>query len=287
MFGESSNLFKQLSKVNQVLNRRFPEGNQPYQIMTRLLEEAGELAKEVSHFEGSGVKVEKYGLPERAHFAMEVKHVLLVALQIAGYYHLEQDLIDSVEQSYLRARAEGMLEDEPVFPEELWLIEPTLQLQSEFMAMIEQYRQRGETISYHQQAQSDFLAYLEQGQNMAKGVNLPDGFVPMTSYWLTLQGKMIIGESRLRHTLNPDLEIEGGHIGYAIRPTLRRLGYGTQILALTLEKAREMGLQRVLVTCDTDNIGSARIIEKNGGILESYATSPESGKQISRYWIET
>ncbi len=171
-------------------------------------------------------------------------------------------------------------------PEELNLIEPTLWLQNEYLAMIEEYQRQGETISFHLQAQADFSAYLELVHNMARGINLRDGFVPMTSYWLTLQGKIIIGESRLRHYLNSELEIEGGHIGYAIRPAMRRLGYGTKILALTLEKARELGLQRVLVTCDTENTGSARIIEKNDGRLENYAISPESGKQISRYWIE-
>jgi predicted acetyltransferase len=86
--------------------------------------------------------------------------------------------------------------------------------------------------------------------------------------------------------LNPDLEIEGGHIGYAIRPSLRKMGYGTLILTLTLEKARALGLRGVLVTCDTENLGSARIIEKNGGVLESVAISPDSNKKISRYWIE-
>jgi predicted acetyltransferase len=172
-----------------------------------------------------------------------------------------------------------------VQPEELYLIEPELRLQSEFLAMIEEYQRQGETINFHQQAQADFPAYLKQVENMAKGHDLPAGFVPMTSYWLTLRGKIIIGESRLRHFLNLELEIEGGHIGYAIRPALRRRGYGTRILALTLEKAREMGLPRVLVTCDSDNLGSARIIEKNGGVLENYVVSPDSGKQISQYWI--
>jgi len=283
---EITDFYQKLAAVNQVLKRRFPDGNQPYQIMTRLLEEAGELAKEVSHFEGSGIKREKYGPPDRDHIALEIKQVLLVTLQIAAYYQLEPELMASIEQSYLRIRAEGMLEEEPVRSEELWLIEPTLKLRSEYLAMATQYQQRGEIISYHQQAQADFTAYVEKTQNMARGIDLPDGNVPMTSYWLTLQGKMIIGESRLRHTLNPELEIEGGHIGYAIRPTMRQLGYGTTILALTLEKASEQGLKRVLVTCDTDNIASARIIEKNGGVLENYKISLDSGKQISRYWID-
>jgi NTP pyrophosphatase (non-canonical NTP hydrolase) len=150
--------------------------------MTRLLEEAGELAKEVNHFEGSGIKAEKYGPPNREDFAKEIKHVLLLALHIAAYYHLEQDLRASVELSYLRIRAEGMSEDAPVQREELWLIEPTPLLQSEFLAMIDEYQRLGETISFHRLAQEDFPAYLERVQNLTRNVNLPAGFVPMTSY---------------------------------------------------------------------------------------------------------
>jgi len=97
---------------------------------------------------------------------------------------------------------------------------------------------------------------------------------------------MILGESRLRHSLTPALEHHGGHIGYVIRPSQRRKGYGTLILALTLEKARALGIQRVRITCDTDNTGSVRIIEKNGGILSAQVISERSGKLISQYWID-
>jgi predicted acetyltransferase len=121
--------------------------------------------------------------------------------------------------------------------------------------------------------------------NASMGIDLPPGIVPMTSFWLVEDDQTVIGESRLRHRLTPALEIEGGHIGYAIRPSARRKGYGTRILALTLERARVMGLRQVLVTCNTDNIASARIIEKNGGLLDGYALSPHSRVQISRYWI--
>ena len=108
----------------------------------------------------------------------------------------------------------------------------------------------------------------------------------MTLFWLVRGGTAIVGTSQLRHTLTPDLEHEGGHIGYNIRPSQRRKGYGTRLLGLLLGKARGLGLQRVLLTCDTDNVASARIIEKNGGRLDSDGISGKSGKPISRYWIE-
>jgi len=96
----------------------------------------------------------------------------------------------------------------------------------------------------------------------------------------------VLGTMALRHYLTPLLEDVGGHIGYAIRPSERRKGYGTRILALTLERARAMGLGRVLVTCDTDNLGSARVIQRNGGALASEGHSVRTGTRVSRYWID-
>ncbi len=82
------------------LNKRFPQGNDPFQIMTRLLEEAGELAQQVNHFEASGVKAQKHGAPNKMKMAKEVQDVLRCALAIARYYHLEQELDDSIESSF-------------------------------------------------------------------------------------------------------------------------------------------------------------------------------------------
>lgn len=132
----------------------------------------------------------------------------------------------------------------------------------------------------------DFPAYLRRLRRNALGLDLPYGFVPTTTFWMLRDGADIVGVSSLRHHLVPVLEIEGGHIGYAIRPGERRKGYGTRLLALMLDEARALGLSRALVTCDTDNLGSARIIQKNGGVFEAEAPSPRTGKPVSRYWIQ-
>jgi len=80
----------------------------------------------------------------------------------------------------------------------------------------------------------------------------------------------------------------GGHIGYAVITEFRRRGYATTILDLSLQIARgKLGLPRILLTCDDDNIGSIRTIEKNGGILENIITGPDLDKPKRRYWIET
>jgi predicted acetyltransferase len=95
---------------------------------------------------------------------------------------------------------------------------------------------------------------------------------------------MILGSVNIRHCLNEDLLFRGGHIGYGIRPTQRKKGYATLMLGLALEKCREMGLKKVLVTCNQDNIGSAKTIRNNGGILENEVTE-ENGTVIKRFWI--
>jgi predicted acetyltransferase len=82
------------------------------------------------------------------------------------------------------------------------------------------------------------------------------------------------------------LEHRGGHIGYVIRPSRRKQGYGASLLSLMLEKAHELGLARVRITCDTDNIGSAKVIEKNNGALSATTISERTGKLISQYWID-
>jgi predicted acetyltransferase len=102
------------------------------------------------------------------------------------------------------------------------------------------------------------------------------GFVPYHTFWLVQDETRILGELRLRHRLTEMLAIEGGHIGYNIRPSERRKGYGTLQLRLGLEKARGLRLTRVLVTCDDDNLPSAKIIETNGGVLSGRSISPES-----------
>lgn len=136
----------------------------------------------------------------------------------------------------------------------------------------------------HKPAIDDLDAYLTRLEKLAEGKDLPKDRVRMWLYWLERDGR-IVAESSLRHELNDVLRHEGGHIGYNVRPSERLKGYGSMMLGLMLGEARKIGLERVFITCDTDNAGSARIIEKHGGVLESQGISNMSGKQINRYWI--
>jgi predicted acetyltransferase len=109
--------------------------------------------------------------------------------------------------------------------------------------------------------------------------------VASTYYWITARdggpGDEVIGFLNLRHQLNDWLLEEGGHIGYSVRPARRRQGHATRALALGVRRAAELGIERVLVTCDTDNVPSARTIESGGGVFEDV----RNGKR--RYWITT
>ena len=93
----------------------------------------------------------------------------------------------------------------------------------------------------------------------------------------------MVGAVNIRHDLNDYLLKYGGHIGDGIRPSERRKGYATEMIRLALEECRKLGLTRVLVTCDKNNIGSAKSIIRNGGILENEVL--EKGVIKQRYWI--
>lgn len=114
----------------------------------------------------------------------------------------------------------------------------------------------------------------------------PEGLVPDSTYFaLDRERNIFVGAVNIRHRLNDSLLITGGHIGDGIRPSERRKGAATQMIALALEKCRELGIDRVLMTCDSDNIGSAKSIIRNGGVLENEVIS-EDGVPVQRYWIQ-
>lgn len=113
----------------------------------------------------------------------------------------------------------------------------------------------------------------------------PPGVLPYEDLWL-MDDATWIGLLTLRVHLNEQFLYTGGHIGYAIRPSKRQKGYGTALLRLGLDRAREYGLERVLLTCNETNIGSRKIIEANGGQLENaVVVTGQEAKQL-RYWIQ-
>lgn len=113
-----------------------------------------------------------------------------------------------------------------------------------------------------------------------------EGRVPSRQYVLVQETpQQIIGMLALRMRLNDYLLNYGGHIGYSIAPSARKKGYGSFMLKESLKEAKNFGLARVLITCDDDNLASAKVIEKNHGILEDRRFDEENQKRVRRYWI--
>lgn len=133
--------------------------------------------------------------------------------------------------------------------------------------------------SAHGKARGEFSGWLRKRVEMALGEGLESWMVPENTYWLYAGGRPL-GFGKVRHRLTEALKKAGGHIGYAIRPSARGKGYGAIILKLLLEKARGLGLDKVMIDCLAGNLRSRKVIEANGGALEK----EENGRAY--YWIE-
>ena len=132
----------------------------------------------------------------------------------------------------------------------------------------------------------NFDKWLEKIQNDLSTETIDKGRIPSTLY-LTIRksDKRIVGNLQIRHFLNEKLLNYGGHIGDSIRPSERRKGYATEQIRLALDKCRELGIDNVLMDCDKTNIGSAKSIQNNGGVLENEVMT-EDGIINQRYWIK-
>jgi len=125
----------------------------------------------------------------------------------------------------------------------------------------------------------EFCAYTRALEDPA--TPRPSSWVTGTYLWMVDEADTVVGRISLRHELTPWLEEVGGHIGYAVRPSARRQGYGTLALGLMCTVAAERGIDPALVTCDEDNVASRKVIESNGGVLEDV----RNGKL--RFWVPT
>lgn len=128
----------------------------------------------------------------------------------------------------------------------------------------------------------DFDHYLENLEHKtAVGDKVPDSVF----FLLDEERNRLLGAVNIRHYLNEELLREGGHIGDGIRPSERRKGYATEIVRLALEECQKLGIGCVLMTCEKDNIGSAKSIVRNGGVLENEFVNSD-GEIEQRYWID-
>ena len=128
----------------------------------------------------------------------------------------------------------------------------------------------------------DFDYYM---QNLDTKEGTENGWVPDTTlFCLDKDRNIFVGAVNIRHYLNEELLKTGGHIGDGIRPSERGKGYATAMIALALDECKKLGINKVLMCCDKDNIASAKTIIHNGGVLENEVEEDKYATQ--RYWIQ-
>jgi predicted acetyltransferase len=152
---------------------------------------------------------------------------------------------------------------------------PTAAVRDSFLEAARDLRDEGWLATFPvEQVAADFAGYVRrvQAEEQAWGV-------PVTTFWYT-EGPLYLGTVIVRHQLTPELARDGGHIGYHVAPRHRRQGHATAMLTAAVRYCRgELGLQRILVTCDNSNTGSKRVIEASGGVLENTLDG------VCRFWI--
>ena len=175
------------------------------------------------------------------------------------------------------------------------LVRPDARWVASFVdALREGYRRdtlRPETAEMIAEVERDPEGFLEDLRNPPTTLILPDGSsgsrVPSTTLWW-VEGDTFLGSLGVRHELNATLEVLGGHVGYAVRPSARGQGHATAILAAGLDWVRaNLPLERVLLTINTANVPSIRVAEKTGGVHTR--TVPHlwhAGEEAAHYWIE-
>ena len=168
-------------------------------------------------------------------------------------------------------------------------IEPTIEYEEQIRIYRQEFLDTGSSMdgTGALRRMEDPKQWIEHSLNSKKKETVPDGLIPATQYIFVRESdNKIVGMLQIRHYFNDFLEKFGGHIGYSVAPSERRKGYATQMLQHELEKCKELGIYKVLITCDYDNEGSRKTILKNGGVYESTVHEPDEDIDLQRYWIE-
>ncbi|MGK0467563.1 GNAT family N-acetyltransferase [Clostridium sp.] len=167
---------------------------------------------------------------------------------------------------------------------DLFLVEPRKEYQKSFENYVLAYRKTNDNcyLNIYNKGLENFDGYLNDLHNISKGIDLPQGWVTTSTFWL-IDNNEVVGVVRIRHQ-----EIEcSGHIGYDISPCYRNKGYGTKILKLALGESEKIGIKDVIAACSIANIASKKIIEKNNGELLGIIFDEEDNENLYKYSIPT
>ena len=171
----------------------------------------------------------------------------------------------------------------------MMLIEPTMEYDRQIRAYRKEFLDAGDSMDgtgglRKFENPQDWIEYVYRHKDPRM---VPEGRVPSTQYmFVREEDRKVVGMIDVRHRLNDYLEKYGGHIGYSVAPSERRKGYAAWMLKTVLPKCRELGITKVLITCNSGNEGSKRTILKNGGVYESTVFEPDEGVKLERYWID-
>ena len=168
------------------------------------------------------------------------------------------------------------------------LVEPTMENARQIQAYRKEFLDCGDSMDGTEglRRYEDPKDWIERLDSLKDPSRIPANMVPATLYMYVREGDdKIVGMIDIRHYLNEHLAQFGGHIGYSVAPSERRKGYASQMLSLVLPKCKELGIEKVLITCIRGNEGSRRTILKNGGLYESTVYEKDEGIYLERYWI--
>jgi len=155
---------------------------------------------------------------------------------------------------------------------------------AEITAMMDEWLATGEKIVPYAIRRMDVHDFEEYCAHLEQKTPPPGYVCDSTFFCLEEESGQVVGAANIRHQLNESLLLNGGHIGDGVRPSRRREGIGTRLVAMALEEARKLGIHRVLMVCDKENYPSRRTIEKNGGVLENEIVV--DGVTEQRFWID-
>ena len=170
----------------------------------------------------------------------------------------------------------------------LYFVKPDLTCFEQYSELYEEWQTESEHINpwfFKTQCKTieDFADFIHMLDNYEKA-NVDKQYASQTSYFVVDENDRLIGGASIRHYLTTDGYNYGGHIGYGVRPSERRKGYGTQILKLALDEAKALKIYKVLLVALETNIGSNKVIQNCGGIFENQIKDSDNSV-INRYWI--
>lgn len=166
---------------------------------------------------------------------------------------------------------------------QLKLVKASPEYKKQITEMLDEWYAYGEKIIPYAIRRLDYHDFEYYYRNL-EVTDTREGLVPDSTFFcFDVERDIMVGAVNIRHYLNEALLLNGGHIGDGVRPSERRKGVATKMIGLALQECKGLGINNVLMVCDKDNVGSAKSILNNGGVLENEVVV--DGVIEQRYWI--